>query len=516
MRVTCDQAIFTSVRTAMGEGYRIIAASRSVSAEEKQAMTRLSPSHDALCAPAKAISAGKPRPTPRGAASAVADPEQAAQTTALAFYSLPGGRLCIAHSCFAGAEHTGRGGQRVYTRNILIRPEDFDECGQNPFVIARALANAGGLEVDLKPPATLDEIELEVDGPALSDAGTPPLEWTHAAKALTHVFDGMPVIVQTSGDWIATAENLLLAMPGPLRAQISFSAGLRFSVSRSHRLQLLHDDKRTIQAKLAGRKGVLVDTEAKAAAPALPAAGPSRAQATSSTWFAFVERHWRAGDFRGLARRTSRSFDDVSPAGRERVGRLYNAIDEIPSSDPIRILTATGEALRDVRGGIESDMVDEMADAARQTLAAKLRGLRWPECRPVWQAAVGLLRVSESAAEFVTPVLSRIVENVLAQSSISALEPLLDVMPNRLPAAVDRGPFLALAQDAWMSVEAWLQVSDNQARVQPNDRENEARATLVRACEAWSRIPDIGTEISDRVRRVRAILGLPELPPTSC
>lgn len=516
MRVTCDQAIFTSVRTAMGEGYRIIAASRSVSAEEKQAMTRLSPSHDALCAPAKAVSAGKVRPTPRGAASAVADPEQAAQTTAVAFYSLPGGRLCIAHSCFAGAEHTGRGGQRVYTRNILIRPEDFDESGQNPFAFNRALANAGGLEVDLKPPSTLEEIELDVDAPALSDTETPALEWTHAAKALTHMFDGMPVIVQTDVDWTATTERLLLAVPGPLRSQISFSAGLKFSVSRSHRLQLLRDDKRTIQAKLAGRKGVLVDTEAKPTPSTPPSAGPSRVQATASTWFAFVERHWRAGDFRGLARRTSRSFEDVSPVGRERVGRLYNAIDEIPSSDPVRILIATGEALRDVRGGIESDMVEEMADAARQALAAKLRGLRWPECRPLWQAAVGLLRVSESAAHFVTPVLSRIVENVLAQSSIAALEPLLDVSPNRLPAAVDRAPFIALAQDAWMSVEAWLQVSDNQARVQPTDRENESRAALVRACEAWSRQPDVGLEVGDRVRRVRAILGLPELPPASC
>ena len=47
--LTCDQAIFTSVRTPMGEGYRIIAASRGLSSPEKQAITRMSPSHGALC-----------------------------------------------------------------------------------------------------------------------------------------------------------------------------------------------------------------------------------------------------------------------------------------------------------------------------------------------------------------------------------------------------------------------------------------------------------------------------------
>ena len=47
--VCCDQAIFTSVRTPMGEGYRIIAASKGLTAEERKALTKLSPSHDSLC-----------------------------------------------------------------------------------------------------------------------------------------------------------------------------------------------------------------------------------------------------------------------------------------------------------------------------------------------------------------------------------------------------------------------------------------------------------------------------------
>ena len=47
--LSCDQAIFTSVRSPMGEGYRVIAASKGVKPKEKQEITRNSPSHDALC-----------------------------------------------------------------------------------------------------------------------------------------------------------------------------------------------------------------------------------------------------------------------------------------------------------------------------------------------------------------------------------------------------------------------------------------------------------------------------------
>ncbi|MBU0718028.1 MAG: hypothetical protein KJ749_07255, partial [Planctomycetes bacterium] len=100
--IKCDCAIFTSVRTSMGEGYRIIAASRGLRPDEKQVITRNSPSHNGTCAPPS--SADAETPTVVGAA----------------FYPLPPGRLCVALSTHAGAEHTGRGGPRVYTYNVVF------------------------------------------------------------------------------------------------------------------------------------------------------------------------------------------------------------------------------------------------------------------------------------------------------------------------------------------------------------------------------------------------------------
>jgi hypothetical protein len=56
----------------------------------------------------------------------------------VAFYSLSSDRFCIAASHHAGAEHSGRGGQRVYTHNVIVSGDDLAKCGFNPFTIIRA------------------------------------------------------------------------------------------------------------------------------------------------------------------------------------------------------------------------------------------------------------------------------------------------------------------------------------------------------------------------------------------
>ncbi len=117
----CDQAIFTSVRTAMGEGYRIIAASPGLRTDEKQAVTRNSPSHEGLCA------------------SQQTDAYDGWPIAAASIYKLTSGRLCVALSCSAGAEHTGRGGQRIYTHSVVFAAEEFAHCGFNAFHVLREM-----------------------------------------------------------------------------------------------------------------------------------------------------------------------------------------------------------------------------------------------------------------------------------------------------------------------------------------------------------------------------------------
>ena len=93
--VRCAQAIFTSLRGPTGSGYRLVATSGGLSRDERQQIATRSPSHDALCDPGP-------------------------EATALSFYPLDSGRLCLAHSCYAGLEGSGRGGRRTYTRAVVI------------------------------------------------------------------------------------------------------------------------------------------------------------------------------------------------------------------------------------------------------------------------------------------------------------------------------------------------------------------------------------------------------------
>lgn len=348
--LTCDQAIFTSVRTPMGEGYRIIASSRGLHATEKQAITRSSPSHDALCWP----------------------PDEPADNWGLAFYALPSGRLCVALSYFAGAEQTGRGGQRVYTHNVVFDKGDFPKCAYNPFAVVRAMIKAQLTAPQLQPPPILPELELSINDAMLETAGQvaahddPSLPVDQARRSrgpdlrellstawrgqiLNALMEERSLIVNLTGGWTGVAESILTGLPGPMRADVSFSAGLRFSVGRCHRLALLYDDHGVTKSRIMGRNVEYVD----------PAAN-DKPETPALAWLSFVERHWGNGDLPTLARRTAQAFPDIGPAGRERVGRLYNRIDALPQTDTAELLSAVAEDLNTPEREVEADILAEL------------------------------------------------------------------------------------------------------------------------------------------------------------
>ncbi len=173
--LTCDQAIFTSIRTPMGEGYRIVAASRGLRANEKQVITRFSPSHGGLCAPDHV------------------EPDKTTGVIGVAFYRLPTNRLCVALTCSAGAEHTGRGGQRVYTHNVVFDASEFSRCGFNAFNVIRAMMATGLNTPNLKPSPILDELHLELKSApdSVETAAFPSLlEYAHGLAAMDQLLLG--------------------------------------------------------------------------------------------------------------------------------------------------------------------------------------------------------------------------------------------------------------------------------------------------------------------------------------
>ncbi len=436
--INCDQAIFTSIRSPMGEGYRIVAASRGLRPEEKQAITRSSPSHEGLCVPPPAADrADGPLP-------------------AMAFYSLPGGRYCVALSCTAGAEHTGRGGQRVYTHNVVFEAADLARCAFNPFNIWRSMIDAGLAEPQLKPPVPLPELPLTVDDaplPAVACRLQLPAAWHSAARChvLVRFLQDQPTVVDLTHGWQESAELLLLALPGPLRLKRSISAGLTYSVGRQHHLQLFHDASGKAKARLAGQPLELLELRDD-----VPEASPTPVE-HGSAWVGFVERHWQRGDSERLARRTSRPFRDVAPTARERIARLFNHTDQLPTLEPPKILTAVTEHLNREVDSIEQSIVDELFSAAAQTLVSRVKNQSWPTNRTLWVPLVGMVHSNARTRDWATPILVTILRSVQGEDLLPAAEAALEVFGDRGSSFKPPEPLRSAVDDALARLATWVE-----------------------------------------------------------
>ena len=384
----CEQAVFTSTRMPTGEGYRITACSRGLRPDIKQVITRHSPSQDALCWSPEP--SGGDREPPRYAAS---------------FYAVPGDRLCVAYSCYAGAEHSGRGGERVYTLNVVFRRSDFALCGYNPFTVLRAMIAAGVTKPLLKPPPVLPFLELPIDerpGDVVVGDVNPAFNPSWRAYLL-HALDGRQAclqarqfVVNLPEQWLAAAESLLLGLPGERRADVSFCVGLRYSVARPHNLNFLSDDGGRAKARMSGRPEQFIEP--------LEQDAPEVAE---SHWLSFVIRHWGTDDTATLARRTSVAFGDASPEGCERVGEMYNEIDGIRQLRTKPMLVAAAFHLLRDDGDVETDIAAELVIAAQGVLLKRFSVRTWDEIREVWPSLCSIWRQSTEGRLFAQPLIER-------------------------------------------------------------------------------------------------------------
>ncbi|UCE60144.1 MAG: hypothetical protein JSU63_00040 [Phycisphaerales bacterium] len=403
-KLTCDQAIFTSVRTPMGEGYRIISASRGLRPDEKQTITTHSPSHEGLCAA-----------TPESDA-------HVAGVQAVAFYALPSGRLCATVSCFAGAEHTGRGGQRVYTYCIAFNEQDFARVGFNPFNVFRAMIDAGVASPVLKPAPVLEELDLKVSCAVFCAAGLqvhPALSSGPGCYVLRRLLEERSVIVNVKEPWLEAAEVLLFGLPGPIRAKASFAAGMRFSLGRRLHLHLLHDDTGQAKMRIKGQQIEYIDPDTC-----------SDSDKESSAWLSFVDRHWVSGDTTTLARRTSQEFTDTSSPALERIGGLYRLIDEIQNIETNHLLGMAIEHLHMQSDGVEQGIIDELVDKAGRALSQRFAATTWVQLKSHWDIVVSSWKQSEKTAGFVQPLMEQALRTAMRSDPLAAAWAALDIAPN--------------------------------------------------------------------------------------
>lgn len=386
--IIAHPAIFTSIRTPTGEGYRIVASSRSLRVEEKQIITRFSPSHEALCSPAP-------------------------DAIGLAAYPLATGRMCVAYTRTAGAEHTGRRGQRVYTYNLVLEREDYERFGYNPFAVLRAAMDRDLTEPQLKPKDPLPPAALTCDGMCVGEDGAFPGGAAGIAvrRYVAHLLmQRKAVVLQVAGLPTEEAELLWMALPGPLRLTMSMSAGLRYSNTRAHHLVVVSGDDARSRELCEGQETAFID-----------AARSVETAPVRSEWLDFVERQWRRDRIGELSRRTSLAFSDPALRSLDQVGKWYLAADEVEQADVPRLLAMSAEFV-DLApaGGIERDIHARLTRDLQQRLMTTLGAGSPEEIERHWSSLSGLWKRSRSCEAFTWPVARTCILRLADLSPLSA------------------------------------------------------------------------------------------------
>jgi len=247
----------------MGQGYRLIAASAGVRAEERIEITQRSPSHDSLCD-------GSP------------------EAVGLLSYPLADGRHCVACCLHAGVEHTARGGLRVYTHILILDAADFAALDADPVPIHDALLAYLRKEGPmLKSPPALPPLTLSIPVPAEpaepADAESTGPESATVEKGVRTLLcaapfgpsrqkgpapfflpetlapivadlqNDRPVIVIGVADPRSFLGTLWPLLPPDVRQRLSVSAGLKYAPTRRVQLTILPGDIPELRRLIAGQ-----------------------------------------------------------------------------------------------------------------------------------------------------------------------------------------------------------------------------------------------------------------------
>ena len=298
--VTADQAIFTSIRSPMGEGYRIVAACKGITADEKREILQYAPSHGSLC-----------------------DPSPDAK--ALAFFPLSTGRRCLFLTRAAGLEHTGRGGYRVFTHMLVLEPAGMRAFGWNAFALAAAVPEYSDEQVQ-RPPSNLTPLEIETRTTVgrFDDHRQPRGdEIGKIQHIVSEILSERGMMVAGVEDANMLASCVVGALPMFARQRLSFCHGLKFSPAR--KFALLITDASPTELKKVERDSAATVHRWKD----LRAADDSPYRA----WLQFIADRWnrcREGQLREI---TAGLIGECEPAFLERIANLTLDLEKAPQAD---------------------------------------------------------------------------------------------------------------------------------------------------------------------------------------
>ena len=327
-----DQAVFTSVRSPTGEGYRVAAASPGMRPEEKTEITRLSPSHGSMA-------------------------DDAPGAVGLLAYPVPTGRYCVSHCHYAGAEPTARGGQRVWTHVALLDDKAYGAFGCNLIRVHRALGREITGAAPGVPGPALEQLSLNawnhVEGPVSLNADDTG-RLIHLVSVLLQ--GGRWVVAGTSLPAATLVEWALEMIPRSARPVLAVSAGLAFCLSRRLNLALLGGDKSAVQHMIRGHDIRWCDLDADGAGE------PS----AFDDWLSMVRNHARQGRLHRIAQLTARITGGAEPAKLRRIAQLCHEADNAPHTDECaRAALRSKYASFTPNGDLERDLLDTIKAAIK-------------------------------------------------------------------------------------------------------------------------------------------------------
>lgn len=302
--VLAEQAVFTSTRSAWGRGYRIIAASAGIAADEKRELVQRAPSHRSIC---------DASPHGRGLAS----------------FTLQSRRRCVFLSQNAGPEHSARGDYRVHTHILVMEPAAYRRLRCDPLVIASgALAALGADLLSETPPERLSPLSLALGAATKRPGGgnTPPPsagEIDSLTAVLSRVLRGHRILVTGIADPLQVLAWIWPAVPAAARDLCSLSCGLRFSPGRSFRLVLADAARSEAQ-----RIGLDHDFEVVEWSSA---GGPVALE--FGQWLSSARRRWAAGRLAELDQFSAELGTDTSAADWACAAALCDDIEQLQEAD---------------------------------------------------------------------------------------------------------------------------------------------------------------------------------------
>jgi len=293
MKLPADQSVFTSIRSPMGEGYRLIAASPGVSNSERTEITQRSVSHDGLC-------------------------NESDSAIGLSSYRLTTGRYCIGYSCYAGTEQTCRGGNRVYTHIAILDREAFEQFKFDPVLVHAAIGQAIGNSRILNPVTRLDPLELVIPEQNLQ----PPFQMDHVCQIIESALSNNLSIVVDAPSPFETFQWLLMAIPASIRECVSVTIGLKFSLARHIQLTFIEHDQGETKRIIRGHNIQWHDMEAPAPKSAWPVNG----------WMNLVSQRWQEGRYQDIVKLTDSLSMPIKPADLDQIASICNDIEQIKSA----------------------------------------------------------------------------------------------------------------------------------------------------------------------------------------